>query len=48
MTDVNPERRAEYEAALGIGVSEDVNVTIGIAHQATTMTLSLGAPADKP
>ena len=30
------------------GVSEDVNVTIGAAHQATTMTLSLGTPADKP
>lgn len=30
------------------GVSEDVNVTTGTAHQASTMTLSLGAPADKP
>lgn len=30
------------------GVSEDVTVTIGTAHQAATMTLDLGAPADKP
>lgn len=30
------------------GVSEDVNVTIGTAHQATTMVLNLGPPVDKP
>ena len=30
------------------GVSEDVNVTIGPNSVANTMTLNLGAPADKP
>ncbi len=30
------------------GVSEDVNVTQGTAHQASTMTLNLGTATDKP
>jgi len=30
------------------GVSEDINVTVGPNSQASTMTLSLGAPVDKP
>lgn len=30
------------------GVSEDVNVTLGTSHNASLMTLTLGAPADKP
>lgn len=29
------------------GVSEDINVTLGPSHAASTMTLNLGAPADK-
>lgn len=29
------------------GVSEDINVTLGPSHQATTMTLTLGAPSAK-
>lgn len=31
-----------------IGVSEDVNVTIGPSSVATTVALNLGAPVDKP
>lgn len=31
-----------------VGVSEDVNVTIGPNTQASVMTLDLGAPAEKP
>ncbi len=30
------------------GVSEDVNVTLGTAHQASVMTLTLGTPVAKP
>lgn len=30
------------------GVSEDINVTLGPSHVATTMVLSLGVPAAKP
>lgn len=30
------------------GVTEDIHVTLGTRHRATTMTLTLGAPADKP
>ncbi len=30
------------------GVTEDINVTLGASHQASTMTLNLGAPVDKP
>jgi hypothetical protein len=30
------------------GVSEDVNVTLGTSNMASAMTLTLGAPVDKP
>lgn len=29
-------------------VSEDINITIGPKHQASVMTLTLGAPTEKP
>lgn len=44
--------KADADMGAGVmeitGVSEDVNVTLGTAHQASMMVLSLGSPVDKP